>query len=143
MREEDVLYNDNVRSIIRGRLQITGADADEEHNDAAPLQKKCPLSRFNILLTRRNMYVIGAAVLLFMIIVIAAVTSTRSGGDLQGEPVSADTYNTRSGGRQGKPVSAWGRTDTYEPTYEPTYDPSPETTTYEPTYETTNDGGDW
>ena len=80
MREEDVLYNDNVRwSIIRGRLQITGADADEEHNDDAPLQKKCPLSRFNILLTRRNMYVIGA-VLLLMIIVIAAVTSTRSGG---------------------------------------------------------------
>ena len=123
MREEDVIYNDNVRSIIRGRQQqiLTGADADEL-NDA---QKKCPLSRFNILLTRRNMYVIGA-VLLLMIIVIAAVTSTRSGG-----------------GRQGKPVSAWGRTDTYEPTYEPTYDPSPETTTYEPTYKTTNDGGDW
>ena len=138
MREEDVLYNDNVRSIIRGRLQITGADADEEHNDDAPLQTKCPLSRFNILLTRRNMYVIGA-VLLLMIIIIAAVASTRSGGGLQGKPVSTDTY-TRSGGRQGKPISAWGLTDTYEPTFEPTYDPSPETTTYEPTYETTNDG---
>ena len=139
MREEDVIYNDNVRSIIRGRQQqiLTGADTDEQLNDA-PLQTKCPLSRFNILLTRRNMYVIGT-VLLLMIIVIAAVTSTRSGGGLQGEPVSADTYNTRSGGRKGKPVSAWGRTDTYEPTYEPT----PETTTYEPTYETTNDGGGW
>ena len=137
MREEDVLYNDNVRSIIRGRLQITGADADEEHNDDAPLQTKCPLSRFNILLTRRNMYVIGAVVLLMMIIVIAAATSTRSGGGIQGELVSADTYNTRSGGRKGKPASAWGRTDTYEPTFEPT----PETTTYEPTYEKTNDAG--
>ena len=130
MREEDVLYNDNVRSIIRGRLQITGADDADELNDA-PLQTKCPLSRFNILLTRRNMYVIGAAVLLFMIIVIAAtVTSSRSdGGGLQGEPVSTKGFR-------------FTNTGTYEPTYEPTYDPSPETTTYEPTYETTNDG-DW
>jgi ABC-type cobalt transport system substrate-binding protein len=124
MREEDVLYNDNVRSIIRGRLQITGADTDELND--APLQKKCPLSRFNILLTRRNMYVIGA-VLLLMIIVIAAVTSTRSGG-VQGEPVSTEGFR-------------FTNTGTYEPSYEPTYEPTPETTTYEPTYETTNDAG--
>ena len=124
MREEDVIYNDNVRSIIRGRQQIlTGADADEL-NDASSLQKKCPLSRFNILLTRRNMYVIGA-VLLLMIIVIAAVTSTRSdGGGLQGEPVSTEGFRFTNTG-----------------TYEPSYEPTPETTTYEPTYETTNDAG--